>query len=294
MTILETALAYASYGLHVFPCESRSKKPLGSLVPHGHNDATTDPETITRWLTARPDANLGVATGPSRLVVIDVDGPEGEETLEFLADHLGLLLPTTRASLTGRSNGGRHFWFWAPPNTKIKSRAAALGPGVDIRAEGGFVIAPPSIHATGTQYKWEGAQGTHFAPLPGWIIESQTKPSRSTPRDPGYEPLLFTEGDGSNSPWGAAALQGECETMRSAPEGTRNDTLNRAAFRIGQIIASGHLDPEEATYAIRDAGMAAGLPEIEVRSVLGRALANGASNPRAPSETIIPANWRSR
>lgn len=295
MTVLETALAYASYGLHVFPCEPQSKRPLGSLVPHGHLDATTDAETIRQWFTTRPDANLAVATGPSRLLVVDIDGPEGEETVEFLADNLSLTLPTTRASLTGRSNGGRHLWFTLPAGApRIPSRAAALGPSVDIRADGGYVVAPPSIHATGSSYSWATPPGTPFATVPTWIIEGQAKPSRSTPRDPSNQPQHFVEGTGETTNWGSTALQGECDRMRHAPEGTRNQTLNETAFRIGQVIGGGHLDPEEATLAIFDAATDAGLPEAEVRSVLGRALAAGAANPRGPQETNIPANWDPR
>ncbi len=291
MTVLETALTYAAYGLHVFPCEPQSKRPLSSLVPNGHLNATTDAETVRQWFTTRPDANLAVATGPSRLAVLDIDGPEGEATIEFLLDHLGLVLPKTRASITGRSDGGRHLWFTVPPDQTVRSRAAVLGPGVDIRADGGYVVAPPSVHATGAIYQWDSPPGTPFAVLPDWVIEGQAKPSRSTPLSPGYSPVHFTEGDGSTSGWGATALHGECMTIMEAPEGTRNDTLNRSAFRVGQVIGAGHLDPEEATTSLYNAASSCGLDTYEIKSVLGRALPDGAANPRGPEESTIPENW---
>jgi len=287
--MLELALAYAQQKMYVFPLEPQSKRPLGSLVPHGHNDSSIDAETIRQWLETRPDCNLGIATGPSNLLVVDIDGAEGEDTVEFLADNLGLILPPTKASITGR---GRHLWYRLPENApRIPSRAAALGDNVDIRCGGGYVVCPPSIHATGSVYTWDTPPGTPFADAPQWVIDCQAKPSHRTPLDPNYEPIHFIPGDGENTPWGITALEEETTLMRDAREGTRNDTLNRIAFRIGQVVGGGHLDPEHATIALLDAATASGLSAQEARSVLARSLAAGAANPRGPQETNIPANW---
>ena len=141
MTVRDAAVNYA-IGFHwrVFPLRPRGKTPL---TPNGFKDATTDPIQINRWWEKWPDANIGIATG-SGLIVLDVDGEKGRESLAKLSD-----LPATLQVSTGK---GEHYYFRA--GSPVRSNQGKLGDGLDIRAEGGYVVAPPSVHPSGHVYSW--------------------------------------------------------------------------------------------------------------------------------------------
>jgi RecA-family ATPase len=163
----------------VFPCDAE-KKPL---TKHGFQDATTDPERIRRWWTQHPDSLIGVPTGAaSRLVVIDVDcknGHDGEESLMQLKRELGPL-PETVEVLT--PSGGRHLYFGSPPGAAIRSSAGKLADGIDIRANGGYVIVPPS-RVNGRGYEWEGSNPPEPAALPAAWVSALTAREGSSPPD---------------------------------------------------------------------------------------------------------------
>lgn len=151
--ILESALKYAARGWAVFPV-SKDKNPL---VKNGFKDATTDAQTIREWFTHYTGANIGIATGQvsGGLVVIDVDidednGKFGNESLEDYCDQNGLFFSDTLSATTGR--GGKHYYFHS--SEPFGCKVGALK-DVDIRGDGGYVIAPPSIHKNGMPYKWD-------------------------------------------------------------------------------------------------------------------------------------------
>lgn len=173
MTALRNAaLRYAERGKLVFPV--RGKVPL---VPNGLRDATTDEFLIRRWWSEWPTANVAICTGAaSKLVVLDVDGDEGNESLRALeADH-GALPPTTSV-VTPR--GGSHY-YWQHPGGKVRNSAGALGIGLDVRGDGGYVVAPPSIGSTGLRYEFD--ESTTPAPMPDWLRRAvMVKTSRSVP-----------------------------------------------------------------------------------------------------------------
>jgi len=190
--LLQAALAYAAMGWHVFPvhsvtdkgfctcnnptCDRQGKHPR---TPSGLNDATADPAKIQHWWRTWPDANIGIRTGKvSGIFVVDVDshayynGKDGEATLERLEREQGKL-PDTIEVLTG-GMGGRHLYYRYPDSINgIKSRSNALGDGIDVRGDGGYVIAPPSA-GVGRTYEWEGASdpfdGVAIADAPSWLI----------------------------------------------------------------------------------------------------------------------------
>ena len=160
----EAALNYAKRGWHVFPlhhpvngtcscgkddCPSPGKHPR---TEHGLSDATTDPEIITRWWGEDPNANIGVRTGKiSGIVVVDVDAKNGGiESWQDLQDFNGRV--DTLTSLTG--GVGLHLFFQAPAE-ELKSTTGNMVPGIDTRAEGGYVVMPPSLHVSGRRYRWE-------------------------------------------------------------------------------------------------------------------------------------------
>ena len=162
--LLDTALFYAkTYGWAVFPTRP-SKKPY---TPHGCKDAKTDPGAIRAWWAKWPNAGIGIATGSaSNLIVIDedIDDDKGINGFDEVSkwESLNGNLPETVTAITGR--GGYHLYFHYE-GKDIGNRAGLLD-GVDVRGEGGYVIAPPSTHPNGTEYAWEfNPQETAIAPL---------------------------------------------------------------------------------------------------------------------------------
>lgn len=156
---LEYALDYAANGFPVLPVRPLSKVPLTRC---GVKDATVNTDAIRRWWTLRPNANIGLAIPPG-LVVLDLDSPEALQRLRAE----GLALPSTVDATTGR---GRHLWY-SVGNTTIQNRVA-LFPDVDIRAAGGYVVVPPSIHPSGAVYRWKvQLQRSAIADCPEWLIE---------------------------------------------------------------------------------------------------------------------------
>ena len=168
---LEAALRYAARGWLVLPLAPNAKTPLGSLVPHGLKDATTDPQKIRNWWTQQPNANVGIATGGGDCgpYVVDVDAPHGDHKHDGAASlsAAGISLPPTLSATT--PNGGRHLYYGLmspPPHELVHSCAnveTASGKleGVDIRAQGGYIVAPPSS-IYGKPYKWENYETTRY------------------------------------------------------------------------------------------------------------------------------------
>ena len=180
--LLEAALIYAQAGFRVFPthtvrngvCTCRGAKrcapgkhPIGVLVPRGLLDASTDAEVIKRWWAQIPDANIGIATGKgSGIVGLDVDGPHGEKFLAEMESKHGPL-PPTRQVKTGK---GRHLYFRYLQNaTQVKS-VARRELGLDVRADGGYLIAPPSSHESGRRYAFEENGVDELADCPDWVV----------------------------------------------------------------------------------------------------------------------------
>lgn len=151
---LDAAIKYATqYGWAVFPVSAKTKKPL---TPHGCKDAKKTVGAIKAWWERYPDAGIGIATGSiSNLVVIDEDrdeekGLDGYDSVLQWEMENGEL-PETARTITGR--GGYHLYYHYTGND-IRNRAGILD-GVDVRGEGGYVVAPPSVHPNGTEYIWE-------------------------------------------------------------------------------------------------------------------------------------------
>lgn len=145
---------YARIGLSVFPIKPKSKAPL---TEHGFCDASRDPNQIEQWWARWPDANIGIATGSvsGGLVVIDLDvdddkGIDGRVTLREWEMKHGKLPDSTWLSITGR--GGYHYFY--KDTSTVKTRTG-IYEGIDIRGEGGYIVAPPSIHPNGRRYEWE-------------------------------------------------------------------------------------------------------------------------------------------
>lgn len=174
MSLLDAALAYADRGWHLFPCGQR-KLPL-IRGGRGLLDATTDPDQITEWWTRWPDALIGCACGPSGIWVLDLDPPEGETVLrDLIRQHGGF-----RDTLTARTvRGGWHHYWLVPPGKLVRNSAGKIGPNIDVRGAGGYVILPPSASAHGA-YEWTDpyvpvVQAPTWLVLAAWEANSATR-----------------------------------------------------------------------------------------------------------------------
>jgi hypothetical protein len=201
---LEATLSCAGRGWDVLPlhsiingrctcgspdCDSPGKHPR---TLHGVRDATTDEATIRRWWQRWPDANIGIATGAgSGFFVLDVDPRhDADDSLADLERTHGPL-PDTVESLTG--SGGRHVLF-RHPGDHVPNKVG-IAPGLDIRGDGGYIVAPPSLHLSGRRYAWEVSRRPDHVPLaaaPGWLLDLITAPRDRLPRD--GTPLLISKG----------------------------------------------------------------------------------------------------
>ncbi|WP_172373531.1 bifunctional DNA primase/polymerase [Sporosarcina jiandibaonis] len=155
-------------------CSQAGKHPR---TMHGLRDATVNQSLINHWWSEWRDANIGIATGrTSGFIVIDIDDG-GEESLEQLAEQYGPL-PNTVESITG--SGGRHILLGFSEGFKgtISNKQAWL-PGVDIRGDGGYIVAPPSLHNSGKHYEWELSSRpdeVQIQTMPEWLLNSLVQP----------------------------------------------------------------------------------------------------------------------
>jgi hypothetical protein len=253
-------------------CSKPGKHPRNR---HGLRDASADPAQIQAWWATWPNANVGVIT--RGLVVVDVDGNEGRQALAAL-QRARPPLPPTLTALTGR---GMHLYFRAGEH-RVGNSVGRLGAGLDVRGRGGYVVAPPSLHADGHRYRWIARHRP--APLPCWLAQLLTAPatpSRCTA-------LPDTASVDRRRRYFAAAVSSEVADVAAARPGTRNDTLNRAAFRLGQLAAAGHGGLEELTAPLLAAALAAGLTEAESLATINSGIGAGQRHPRHTGPTAPP------
>ena len=178
--LLSAALSYVKRNWRVFPLRPGGKGPL---IKEWQNLATTKLSVIEAWWEQWPNANIGIATGPETgTFVLDIDSEKGGDDSLFCLTEEHNRLPDTVESLTG--GGGRHMFFKYPGDgVVIRNSAAKLGVGLDIRGDGGYIVAPPSIHPNGNRYEWEGNSHPNEAPIaqaPQWLIELICEPPRQT------------------------------------------------------------------------------------------------------------------
>jgi hypothetical protein len=168
--MLRAAITLARKGIAVFPCGPQSKRPA---TEHGCKDATTDLEIIRQWWGAEPQANIGIACGTvSGIFVVDIDGADAEMAIRALeAEHSPL--PSTVEVCTAN---GRHLYF-EMPNVPLRNSAGKLAKGIDVRADGGYALAPPSVHPSGKLYIWSPYTSNAFAAAPQWLLDRIASPN---------------------------------------------------------------------------------------------------------------------
>jgi hypothetical protein len=272
-------------------CGSPGKHPLRSSW---QKSASAAPELIRAWFARDPHANFGIATGvASGVVVLDVDGAEGAITLANLVAKHGPLPVGPRAQ-TAR---GVHIYFAAgsvPLHNRAGDRGRGLGKGLDLRAEGGFVVAPPSVHASGVAYRWQTdlkLGEVELPALPQWIVDAGSDAPRPAPTDAleRVERRDFEERMTSRAEkWALSALEREGRAVRGAPEGARNATLNTAAFNLGMLVASNALDGSTVRAALMHAAMEAGLSEFEAAKTIKSGMAAGIKKDSRSAPVSVP------
>jgi hypothetical protein len=205
--VLEAALRHASRRRAVFPCCPKTKRPL---TARGFKDATTDSAVITAWFK-NPDAMIGLPTGArTGLVVVDIDGDAGFESLRDL-EHRHGALPNTASVETPR--GGSHLYF-RHPGVEVRCSASTIAPSVDIRGDGGYVISPPSKTADGRGYVVD--EECDVADLPAWLLAATTEPTPLGAAAPASVWLPIVR-DGVRGP----------DPLTGRPSEGRNDKLTR-------------------------------------------------------------------
>lgn len=272
------ALALAKLGLAVFPVRPGRKEPA---LRDWQALATTDPAEVSRLFRGGQMFNIGIATGGrSGGFVLDIDRKaiDGLTTLAELEDRHGGL-PDTWAVET--PSGGSHLWFAIPADRRVGNRAG-FAPALDIRGEGGFVVAPPSMVA-GAAYRWSRHPARHaLAEAPQWLLELAAPQRPPTPKTPSTG--LPVAGSGRLARYVTTAVVREVLKVESAPEGRRNQMLFQAAANLGELVGAGVLRAELVEVSLSVAAEACGLTHDDgrqaVTSTIASGMRRGMTNPR--------------
>ncbi|MFB4269421.1 bifunctional DNA primase/polymerase [Nonomuraea sp. GTA35] len=285
------ALAAAARGWHVFPLAPNGKTPPRGFTNWQHR-TTNDPATIRR-IWQRP-YNLGIATGPSGLVVIDLDQPkpyeqpppqwnrpgirDGADVLAALCDQAGQPLPLETFQVRTR-RGGLHLYFTAPNGvtlTNTQGGNGGLGWLIDTRANGGYVVGPGSHvtdeHGSGP---YEVLHPIPPAPLPAWLVE-RLRPAPLPPQKPITVPLASDR----HGAYIRAAVLGELQRVASSPPHGHNNALYLASVALGQLVAGGELHAAAVTTWLMEAATQIGQPYREAQRTIASGLRAGARRPR--------------
>lgn len=273
--MLQAALRYAELGYPVFPCVPGGKAPA---TAHGFLDAMTEPGQIEAWWTARPDANIGMPT--AGLLVVDVDGADNP----WPGDHLEAL-GECPVSLTPR--GGRHYIFRQPAGKAWSSTAGRLAPKVDTRANGGYIVLPPSV-VNGKPYRWAENFETCPADLPEPPAQLVAQVEGGTD--------LFAQGasrpaeDGPVAAHGAPlAPQGATSAAggNAIPTGHRNATL----ARLGGAMRRVGMSQEEILAALARANQDRCRPPLKDREIERIAASVARYEPDQVSVAVAENHW---
>jgi hypothetical protein len=252
----------------VFPLVPGKKTPL---IDAWQKLATDDIETICDWSHRWPNANVGIATGAaSGVLVIDLDVKDGRDGMRDLATlaKAGKRLPPSPIALT--PSGGRHLFFRHTRGIRnvvgVTKAGRGLGPGVDVRSDGGFVVGASSVLPNGT-YRWlVPPSSAGFSALPEWATKMLMPPA---PQPPSIHASATGEG----------RLDGAVNFVARSPQGTRNPRLFWAACRAGELVARRLLTEAAAINQLVHAARAAGLPFPEAINTIRSGLNTGRANP---------------
>lgn len=249
---------YALRRIAIFPLAPGSKIPIKGS--HGCRDATPDSDVARARWKKWPSANIGAATGSrSGFWVLDIDLPDGPESLAALEAEHGPLPVTIEASTP---RGGRHL-YWRHVEG-IHNSAGRIGRSLDVRGEGGSIVLPPSVLPSGRHYRWVKNGAGVIAAAPGWLINLVLPPPPPPKPEPKPPPDNIEN-------YVASAAASELAELSAAQKGTRNDTLNRAAFNLGQFVKAGALPEDWARGQLEERAVGAGLSVFEAKRTIDSA-----------------------
>ena len=246
-------MEYAKQNIPVFPC--KEKRPL---IKGGFKKATTDELQVKEWWEKWPEATIGIETGEkSGIWVVDVDlYKEGVQDLHELFP--GYELPKTKIAKTG--NGGKHYYF-KYNGENIPCSAGKIGYGIDVRGNGGYIIAPPT-----PGYEWEN--DVSVVPAPPWLEERAVK-KKGTKTENKKEPIKSTVPDD---------VEKEFDRVLLAPEGERNEKLNITSYLTGIQIAKGEVDEDVARENLKEIAKLRGLEDDEIQNTINSGIEAGKSS----------------
>jgi len=246
--LLDCAHLYVKKGWHTMLLgdggTAGAKKPRQGS--RGCYDATLNLDVIDDGLTRYPNANIGIATGEaSNLIVLDIDEKyDGPETLKMLEEKLGMLPETVRVNTGG---GGFHLYFEFPDCFKNRKIKGKLGEGIDVKANGGYVVTEPSIHPNGRGYFFD--LNNHPGDIEAAKLPEEWCNQILVPEKAEYESSSEYTSDQSTA-YGRKALTDECQKVSNAPLGQQEDTLNNAALKIGGLVKAGEIAYNEGFDAL--------------------------------------------
>ncbi|MFD5428518.1 bifunctional DNA primase/polymerase [Streptomyces sp. NPDC127084] len=297
-TLLASALRYAERGMYVHPLLVGAKEPRWL---NWETRATRDPELIERtW--GRAPFNIGVACGPSGLVALDLDVPkQGEvsdspEIVDGVTMLASLAARTPDACITPTMtvltpSGGQHLVYRAPAGAIVRNTARTAAFCIDTRAAGGYIVGIGSV-VNGASYLLKDGSPTDLAVLPEWLLTLIT--TTPTPPKAGGAPRRadvvarlreLTRQGTREQRWAAGILRSECDELAAMRQaGGRNNRLNLAAYRAGQLVAAGLVDQAVAEEHLTESAQAAGLgvdTPHEIEKTLSSGMRAGLKRPRS-------------
>ncbi len=290
----QVAARLARSGFHVFPCHpggEQVKKPMPGVFWRSHS--TDDQSKIMTWWSRWPDAAIAIDIAKSALIVIDADrhdaNADGVAAVASIFDDHNYR--ADNVPIVSTPNRGTHYYFRQPPGDPFGNadskpyRGRKLREmGINIRGHGGYTIAPGTVMEDGRVYELFGDMAK-IPVLPDFfaaILAGNDTP----PKAPAVRPVKRTEiNDKRLQAYCDRVVSDECASVETAPSGTRNNTLNEAAFSLGTLVGAGWLSEGEVYALLFNSAMQAGLGEAESRKTINSGLAAGIKQPREYPES---------
>ncbi|MFE5567029.1 bifunctional DNA primase/polymerase [Amycolatopsis japonica] len=262
LTFHDSALEAIRRGWRVFPQAPTSKRPA---ITRWEQRATLEPAKVHRWWTRFPDSNVGIACGPSGLLVLDLDAAHGpvparweELGITHGTDVIALLAARFRQPdpvdtfTVATPRDGEHRYFRRPPGTTLRSTIGARGRGLgwrtDTRGPGAAITAPGSVGRNGNFYAV--VRDLPVAELPLWLVTALTPPP--PPTRPLTAPVLRVSNRRVTA-YVNAAVAAESHNVATAEAGHRHITLYAAAAALGELLANGWITEASITHHLTDA-----------------------------------------
>lgn len=277
---------YQKHHISFFPLRKKSKKPLFDWAVYQTRKPTQ--AEVKEWLEKGLLNQVAIVCGEvSGIIVLDVDDPE---KFEAWKTKNGFPLPPTPMV---RTSGGKYHVYFKHPGGKIKNMIKKI-PGADIKADGGYVVAPPSVHPTGSHYEWIEALSVYeLADPPTWLTEFFKADTIELSKDDllGPDDNTGVERDNAQlSQYAQAALSGELAKLAGTHEGNRNAQLNQSAFALGQLVAAKVIDRGTVEAALEGEAASIGLTSAEVRATICSGIEAGMKEPRKLPEKTAKSN----